>query len=101
MVRRLGSFRENRWFGFLLGTANQRELRDVLVDEVQRDGVSSFALGVSIDNTHSEAGLHIVVRDLNISGDDVLPSVVLQHCSGFSGLSACGCNRLNVTFRTT
>lgn len=74
---------------FLLGTANQGELRDVLVYEVKRDGVSAFALCVAIDNTQPESGLHIIVRDLDVSCDHTLPSVVFQHCSGFSRVCTC------------
>jgi len=70
----------------LLGTANQRELRDVLVYEVKRNGVSSFALGVSIDNTQPESSLHIVVWDLDVSCDDILSPVIFHDRSGLSGL---------------
>lgn len=74
---------------FLLGTANQGELRDVLVYKVKRDGVSSFALGVSINNTQPESSLHIIVRDLDVSCDDILPSVIFHDCSGFSRICTC------------
>lgn len=70
---------------FLLGTANQGELRDVLVNKVKRDGVSSFALGVPINNAQSESSLHIIVRDLEVGCDDILPSVIFHDCSGFCG----------------
>lgn len=69
----------------LLGTANQGELRDVLVDKVKRDGVSSSALGVSVNNAQPDSSLHIVVRDLNVRCDDILLSVIFHDCSGFSG----------------
>lgn len=71
---------------FLLGTANQRELRDVLINEVKRNRVSSLSLGVSINNTQPESSLHIVVRDLDVGSDDVLSSVILHDCCGFSRL---------------
>lgn len=74
---------------FLLGAGHQGQLRDVLVHKVKRDGVSSFALGVSINNTQSDSSFHIIVRDLDVSCDDVLPSVVLHDCSGFSGIRTC------------
>lgn len=74
---------------FLLGTANQGELRDVLVYKVKRDGVSSFALGVSINNTQPESSLHIVVGDLDVGCDGILPPVIFHDCSGFSGLHTC------------
>lgn len=74
---------------FLLGAADHRELRDVLVHKVQRDGVGSFALGVSIDDTHPDAGFNVIVGDLNVSCDDVPPSVVFHDGSGFAGLSTC------------
>lgn len=74
---------------FLLGTANQGELRDVLVYNVNRDGVSSLALGFSINNTQPESSLHIVVRDLDVSSDDILPPVIFHDGSGLSGLCAC------------
>ena len=73
----------------LLGTANQGELRDVLVNKVKRDGVSSLALGVSINNAQSQSSLNIVVGDLDVSGDDVPPSVVFHDGSGFSRLCTC------------
>lgn len=72
---------------FLLGTADHGELRDVLVHKVQRDGVSSFALGVAIDDTQPDAGFNVVVGDLDVSCDDIPPSVVFHDCSGFAGLS--------------
>lgn len=73
---------------FLLGTADHGELGDVLVHQVQRDGVGSSALGVPIDDTQPDAGLNVVVGDLDVSCDDVPPSVVFHDCSGFAGLSA-------------
>lgn len=72
-----------------LGTANQGELRDVLVYEVKRDGVSSSALGASINHTQPDPSLHIIVGDLDISCDDILPSVVFHDRSGFSGVRTC------------
>lgn len=74
---------------FLLGPANQGELRDVLVNKVKRDGVSSFALGVPVNNTQSESSLYIVVGDLEVSCDDILLSVIFHDCSGFCGLHTC------------
>ncbi len=74
---------------FLLGTANQRELRDVLVYKVKRDGVSSLALGASINNTQSESSLHIVVGDLDVGCDDILPPVIFNDCCGFSWICTC------------
>lgn len=74
---------------FLLGTANQGELRDVLVNKVKRDRVSSLALGVSINNTQPKSSLNIVVRDLNVGGDDIPPSVVFHDGSSFSRLCTC------------
>lgn len=74
---------------FLLGAGNQGQLRDVLVHKVKRDGVSSFALGVSINNTQSDSSFHVIVRDVDVSRDDVLLSVVLHDRPGFSGICAC------------
>lgn len=74
---------------FLLGTANQGELRNVLVYKVKIDWVSSFAPGVSINNTQPKSSLHVVVGDLDVGCDDILPSVIFQDRSGFSGLCTC------------
>lgn len=74
---------------FLLGAGYQGQLRDVLVHKVKIDGVGSFALGVSINNTQSDSGFYVIVRDLDVSCDDVLLSVVLHDCSGFSGICTC------------
>ena len=71
-------------FDFLLGTANQGELRDVLVDQVKGDCVSSIALGVGINDTHPESSLQVVVRDLEVSSEDVLVPVVLHSCRGLA-----------------
>lgn len=73
----------------LLGTANQGELRDVLVYKVKRDGVSSSAPGVSINNAQPDPSLHIIVGDLDVGCDDILLSVIFHDCSGFSGLCTC------------
>lgn len=72
---------------FLLGAADHGELGDVPVHKVQRDGVGSFALGVTIDDTQPDAGFNIVVGNLDVSCNDVPPSVVFHDCSGFAGLS--------------
>lgn len=70
---------------FLLGTADQGELGDVLVHKVQGDGVGSSAPGVSINQTQPHAGFHIVVWDLEVGGDDVPPPVVFHDGSGLGG----------------
>lgn len=72
---------------FLLGAADHRELWDVLVHKVQRYGVGSFSLGVTVDDTHPDAGFNVIVGNLDVSCDDVPPSVVFHDCSGFAGLS--------------
>lgn len=71
---------------FLLGTADQGELGDVLVYKVERDGVGSPALGVSINYTQPDSSLHIIVWDLHVGCNDVLLSVIFHDCSGFSGI---------------
>lgn len=74
---------------FLLCTGHQRELWDVLVHKVKSDGVSPFAFGVSVNNTHSDSSFHIIVGDLNVSCDEVLLSVVFHDRSGFSRIHTC------------
>lgn len=74
---------------FLLGAGHQGQLRDVFVHKVKSDGVSSFALGVSIDNTQSDSSFHVIVRDLDVSCDHVLLPVVLHDSSGFGGICTC------------
>lgn len=73
----------------LLGAAHQGQLRDVLVHKVKRDGVSSFALGVSINHAQSDSSFHVIVRDVDVSCDNVLLSVVLYDSPGFSGIYTC------------
>lgn len=79
----------------LLSAANQGQLRDVLVDEVNGDGVYSFALGVAIHNAQSDSSLQVKVRDLDVGGDDILPPVVLHSGCGLSGVSTCVQDKLN------
>ena len=67
---------------FLLGTGNQGQLRDVLVDQVKGDCVSS--LGVGFNNAHPESSLQVVVRDLEVSSEDILVPVVLHSCCGLT-----------------
>lgn len=78
----------------LLSAANQRQLRDVLVDEVKGDGVYSIALGVAINNAQSDSGLQVKVRDLDVGGEDILPPVVLHSGCG-CGVSTCVQDKLN------
>lgn len=74
---------------FLLGPGHQGQLWDVVVHKVKRDGVSSFALGVSVNNTQSDSSFHIVVRDLDVACEDVLLPVVFHDRPGFSGVCTC------------
>ena len=68
---------------FLLGSGKQGELWDILVDEVEGDAVSFFALSAAVSDTQPESSLHIIIGNLDVSGQDILPPVELHSCSGF------------------
>lgn len=67
---------------YLLGAANQRQLRDVLVGDVDGDGLS-----IGLCETNPDSSLHIIVRDLDVGGQDVPVPVVFHGGSGLSGFS--------------
>lgn len=69
---------------YLLGAANQRQLRDVLVGDVNGDGLS---IGCAVGEINPDSCLHIVVGDLDVCGQDVPVPVVLHGGGGLSGIS--------------
>lgn len=57
----------------LLGTANQRELWDVLVGDLEGNG---FASAIAVGHANLDTGLDIKVRDLDLGGEDIPVPVV-------------------------
>ena len=66
----------------LLGATNQRPLGNILVGDFDGNGL---ALGAAVSEAHPDSSLHIIVRNLDIGGEDVLVPVVLHCGCGLSG----------------
>lgn len=64
--------------------AHQRNLRDVLVGEVNNE---PLPIGVIFSDADSDPSLYVKVWDLDVSGEDIQVPVVLQNGLCLSGLS--------------
>lgn len=73
-------------YKYLLCQADQRCLRDVLVDKVNLDGMCAFVLCAWVCRTNSDPSLNVIVRDLEFSRNSIFFSV--EHDLGCS-LKSC------------
>lgn len=67
-----------------LGTANQRELRHILVGDLDGNG---FSFGTAVGHANLNAGLNIKVRYLDLGGEDIPVPVVFHGGCSLSRLS--------------
>lgn len=73
-------------YKYILHQANQRCLRDVLIDEVNLDGMCAFALSARVSSTDSNPSFDVIVRDLEFSRNSIFLPV--EHDLG-CGLKGC------------